>query len=168
MAYGDERWLPPEAEGRIRAAAMPSALYDKFLADANGWTCPVSKPRFRFRLVTHVTGGGIVGKFGEDMLFPRGLSAELTHLFPPPQIARWVAETRGMEDAECYRTFGCGNGVLVVLDAEEADGFIAMARDYGVNAKQCGIIQDSKGRVPTLTIHSEFSGEILKYSPTQR
>jgi len=147
----------------IRELARPAVLYDRFLADANGWTNPVSTPRFRFHLVTHVTGGGIVEKFGGDVLARHGLSAILTDLFEPPECMKQIVAWRGTPERECYRTFTCGNGALVVLDEKEVSSFIAMAQRYGILAKPCGKIVRWK-EAPTLRITSGFSGKILTYT----
>lgn len=165
MAFGENYWSHPDAKRFISAAARPSKLYDAFLARANGWTVPVATPRFTFHLITHITGGGIVGKFAEDILFPRGLSARLENLFSPTEIVRWVAKTRGMSDEECYRTFNCGNGALVVLDEKEVAPFVRMAREYDISAQPCGVITATQSGLPTLEIFSGFSEKMLTFFP---
>jgi phosphoribosylformylglycinamidine cyclo-ligase len=162
--YGESWFTDSEAARSLFQLAEPSILYDRFLCDANGWTYPVQKPQFHFHLLTHVSGGGIVGKFGEDMLFPRGLSADLFNLYDPPTAMRQVRIWRDMSVEECYRTFNCGNGMLAVLDKGEVSDFIEMAKSYRIEAQECGVI--TSGGEPTLSIHSKFEEvETLVYHP---
>jgi phosphoribosylformylglycinamidine cyclo-ligase len=160
--FGQKWWNNPEAKTAIQQVARPSTLYDKFLSTMNGWSWPLQRPQFNFHLITHVTGGGIVVKFAEDMLFPFGLSASLHNLFSPSEIMKDVVGWRGMEDEECYRTFGCGNGALVVLDEGEVDFFVKAAHKFGIRARKCGeIIRRDR---PTLEIMSGFTGNMLSYT----
>ena len=161
--FGENWWDNDDSHNAVREIARPSTLYDRFLADINGWAHPLTKPKVRPHLITHVTGGGIVGKFAEDMLFPQGLSARLIDLFEPPRIMRQVAEWREMSEEECYRTFNCGNGALVVLDRPEVRSFVMMAKQYGLNARPCGSI--GRETSPALSIMSKFSGTLLEYIP---
>jgi hypothetical protein len=50
-------------------------------------------------------------KLAEDILFPRGLSAELDNLWDPADIMRKCAKWRGMIDEECYETWN-GESIL--------------------------------------------------------
>lgn len=162
MQFGEEWWTNEEAKQAIMRVAEPSILYDRLIASANGWYSGGRGVSIKQHLVSHISGGGIVSKFAEDMLFPRGLGAELNELFDPPSIMKDVAKWRGMSDEECYKTFNCGNGMLVVIDKITETAFLSKARSYGIHAKKCGIIvKDSK---PSLSITSGFSGEELVFT----
>lgn len=161
--FGEQWWRAEEAQAWIKQAAQPSTLYDLFLADMNGWTNPISKPRVRMHLIAHISGGGIVDKFGKDVLFRYGLSAKLTNLFPPPDILRKVVEWTGMESRETYQTFSSGNGALIVVDADSMGTLIEQARRYGIQAQACGLIK--KSDKPYLEINSKYTDEKLVYHP---
>lgn len=162
MQFGERWWDNPAAEEAIKGIATPSALYGRLLTEANGWTSPVTEPGFRFHAISHISGGGIVGKFFEDMLVPRGLSAEIDNLWDPPEIMQQVVEWRGMPEEECYRAFNCGNGLLVALDQDEVDRFCRLAMRFGHEARACGQITRNKfADVPHMNIKSGFSGKWL-------
>jgi phosphoribosylformylglycinamidine cyclo-ligase len=155
-------WDNSEAAEAIRAAAEPSVMYDRYLSFMNGWYNPGFRQDFTAYLIVHVTGGGIKSKLGEDILFPRGLSAELYDLWEPPQIMRQCAEWRGMSDEECYATWNGGQGALVVVDRKDAPAFIDCAkRIYGIDAKVCGEITGESR--PTLTVKSKFNDKEVVY-----
>lgn len=141
---------------------MPSVLYDKFLADANGWLNPEFKTRIPLRAIVHVTGGGIKSKFAEDILFPRGLSAELDNLWVPPEIMKQCAKWREMKSAECYEVWNGGQGMLLVVDETDVESMINLARDHGIQAMVSGRI--TKETKPTVSIRSRFDGSLMEYS----
>ena len=150
----------PKAQPAIRRAATHSLLYDKFLVAANGWNNGYV-PLVPIRMLAHLTGGGLKGKFVEDMLFPRGLSATLDNLWNPPAIMRQCAKWRGMNEKECYETWHGGQRVLAVIDREEEKQFVALARSFGLQARRAGEI--TKRRRPTVTVTSKFSGKKLTW-----
>lgn len=163
--YGEKWWGEDEAQKNINAAAVPSALYENFLANLNGWDDlegGVPQPKIRIHGIAHITGGGIPSKFFGDFLKPRGLSAELDNLWDPPQIMQELASWRGVSGKECYEIWHGGQGALVVVDCADADFVIEQAKHFEVSAKKAGEITNSEH--PTLKITSAFSGEELTWS----
>ncbi len=155
--FGKEWWKDQEASSFIRAAAKPSVLYDHFLTTVNGW---YGGPRIEATVISHITGGGIVGKFFQDNLAPLGLGANLHSLFDPPPIMRRCAQWSGMSDQEAYRVWNGGQGVLVVLQQQDVENFLATASEFNINAQVCGVTTNK----PVLVIHSKYAGEkILEY-----
>lgn len=152
-----------EARPYVYEAATPSVLYMKVLNELLGWDTTGGKT-VPIYAVCHVTGGGIPGKFAEDVLFRAGLSAELDDLWEPPAIMQHCAEWRGMAAEECYRAWNGGQGMLVVLDQSNAAHCIDAARRHGIDAKMCGEIRTSQS--PELIIHSKFTKpSTLRYIP---
>jgi phosphoribosylformylglycinamidine cyclo-ligase len=164
--FGEQWWEHHKVREYLAAAATPSKLYDRFLTNLNGWYNPFN--RVKVSAIAHITGGGIPEKFGKELLFRAGLSAELRHLWDPPEIMRNVADWRQehgelLTDEAFYRTFNGGQGVLLVADRSEVRHILQRARVYGHQAKVCGYITASKG-TPTLTIESKYrQGKIIEY-----
>jgi len=159
IRYGEEFYVNSDAEMDLRAAAVPSQLYDRFLTDMNGWCRPDFQPIIDVGLIAHLSGGGI-GKFSE-LLAPTGLSAELDDLYDLPPIMRKCAEWRGMEDQEVYRTWNGGHGVLAVMPEDEAGDFVALATEYSVEAKTCGRIVSSD--TTHVAVASKLTGKTLVF-----
>ncbi|HUX35953.1 MAG TPA: hypothetical protein VMV71_02880 [Candidatus Paceibacterota bacterium] len=162
IAYGQDCYSNPAAQDAIKKAAVPAVLYDNFLATANGWYEENFRPLISAYLIVHLTGGAIESKFAEDILFPRGLSAHLGNLWEPPEIMKQCAEWRGMTDRECYEVWNGGQGVLVVIESEDEQRFVELARDFGIEARKAGKI--TKEPSPVVTIESKFNGDIIKFS----
>lgn len=143
----------------VKAASEPSVLYDNFLSVINGWH---GKDRYiKCHALAHVSGGGIPSKLFEDLLKPRGLSAELSGLWAMPEIMQNCAKWRGMEDKEIYQTWNGGQGLLAVVDESNVSQFIKEAEDYDLEARACGRVM--KHDKPRLSLYSRLTGNELQY-----
>jgi len=156
--FGEHWWENPATGEAIQEAATPSVLYDKMLAEANGWFGPTRIPA---ELIVHLTGGSFGTKLGSK-LRPLGLSARLNDLFEPPPIMQQCADWLGLDDEEAYRVWHGGQGALVVLHESDVERFLAVTKVHGVGAKVCGKI--TKEDNPAITITSKFrSGKEIRY-----
>ncbi|MBI3630822.1 MAG: hypothetical protein HY221_00595 [Candidatus Sungbacteria bacterium] len=139
--FGRKYWKSPEAGEAIFAATAPAVLYDRFLTTAHGWFSGDFQPMIRMHAIVHLSGGSFKSKLAQDVLFPRGLSADLRNLYIPPQVMRDCALWRGMSDEECYATWNGGQGVLVVVESQkDAERLIVLAKGFGIEAQRCGFI----------------------------
>ncbi len=153
MQYGPLWWTNSEAKEDIRAATAPSLLYDVFVNTIHGWYALDFKPEMPLHAIVHLSGGGIKEKFGNDLLKPRGLGAVLDNLCDPAPIMKKCAAWRGIEGEEFYETWNAGQGMLLVVNEEDADRCVARAKDFNIEAQICGeIVKAEEGK--TLTIHS--------------
>lgn len=157
MKFGPEWWNNPEAAKYIRMAAEPSELYDPLLQYLNGWYFDDFDRPITMHSIVHLSGGAFEGKLGKDILFPRGLSADLYDLWEPAEIMRHCAEWRGMDDEGCYKTWHGGQGALVVVSRREVSFLINKAKEHGIEAKVCGEI--TKWDEPMVRIQSQFTPE---------
>jgi phosphoribosylformylglycinamidine cyclo-ligase len=87
----------------------------------------------------HVTGGGLPGNL------PRVLPAQLdavvdTSTWTWPEVFGWLARQGPVDDAEMWRTFNCGVGMVVVIAASAADRALALLAERGVDAWVMGRI----------------------------
>lgn len=156
--FGDEWWQQQELVERI---ARPSTIYDHFFSWLNGWKNIENnfEPYIKPHLICHLSGGSFKAKLFEDVLKPKGLSAELNDLWEPPTIVKQCAEWAGMANEELYEKWSCGQGALVALNSSEVDQFIRYADDFNIKAKVAGVI--TKMTKPELAIHSKFSDNKL-------
>jgi phosphoribosylformylglycinamidine cyclo-ligase len=163
--FGKTWWLNPDATDSVIAAAVPSILYTRLLTKANGWHSPDFKPVVPIKALAHITGGGIPEKFGEDVLFRRGLSAELDNLFSPPTIMHQCAKWSGGSSREMYKIMNGGQGMLAVVAPRHVDALINLAGEEDKEAKVCGRVYRRQPVRPLLVIHSTFDNEIVEYEP---
>jgi len=158
--FGDDWW---KEEVNVRNIATPSTLYDHFFTWLNGWEnkdngfAHLIKPN----LICHLSGGSFKSKLFEDILKPKGLSAQLHDLWQPPDIVSLMANWSRMADEQLYEKWSCGQGALAVLGQKDVDYFLSCAESFGINAKVAGVI--TKESIPTLSIISKFSNSTFEY-----
>ena len=90
--------------------------------------------------MAHITGGGIRDNLARvirnDALAARIDCASLRM----PTIFHEIRRHAGLDDAQMLRTFNCGAGLVVVVDAVAADAVAGEARAMGVEAYPVGSI----------------------------
>ncbi len=163
MHFGEDYYGLEEAQPWLSQAAQSSELYDYFLTNMHGWYNDGLEPLVDMKLIAHITGGGM-GKFLE-LLAITGHSAVLDNLFELPYIMETCAKWRGMNDTEVYTTWNGGQGMLVVLSADDVDEFVDSAKVYDVMAKPCGEIVPSSSVGTTLVIDSKYKGSKILLNP---
>lgn len=158
--FGEKWYLKKEAMQYIKMAAQHSVLYDAFFCAINGWDNLT--PNIKVHLLVHLSGGSFESKLGHDLLFPQGLSANLKHLYEPPEIMKKCAEWRGMDCTSIYKTWNGGQGALAIIDRNKEDIFVKTAAQFGLDAKRGGVIE--RKSTPRVKIRSAFSGEKIVFT----
>ena len=125
----------------------------------NGWTTVGFEPVVEAHGIANLSGGGITSKFGVDLLFKMGFSAELGNLWSPPKVMKDCASDLKVEDKNCYKYWGCGSGTAVIVDQKDADLFISEAKADGIDALDAGpVCKTPAGRAPYISLISGFTG----------
>ncbi len=119
-----------------RALLAPTRLYVKPMLTAIR-ALPVSG-------MAHITGGGITDNL--PRVLPEGLNAEveLASWRLPPVFA-WLMRQGGIAEAEMLRTFNCGIGMIVVIEAEKADALTQLLVREGESARVIGKLVAGEG-----------------------
>ncbi|OGJ72356.1 hypothetical protein A3G69_03785, partial [Candidatus Peribacteria bacterium RIFCSPLOWO2_12_FULL_53_10] len=115
------------------------------------------KRKINVKGIAHITGGGIPSKF-RRVLKRSGHGAVLDHLFTPPE---WLTEISAMGKVtteECYRTWCMGNGMLIVVDAEDAKETISILKKSHVEAQECGTTTED----PAIVVHG-YDGSVMHF-----
>ncbi len=160
--FGKEWWENPEAKESIRQAACSSVLYDMYVNTLHGWFAKGFKPEIELKSVIHLSGGALKEKLAKDMLFPKGLGAELFDLWEPPEIMKKCAKWHNISDEEFYEVWNGGQGMLLIINEKDAEYCIKRAGDFGIKAKIAGRI--TKDDVPKVLINSKLTKEkIITY-----
>ena len=77
--------------------------------------------------IVHVTGGGLIENpprvFGDKVSFRLDCTAT-----PLPPVFSWIRDTGNMELPELARTFNCGVGLIIYVDASKADEVLGALR----------------------------------------
>ncbi len=127
----------PFAQGTLGAALLaPTRLYVKqalAAVRAGG-----------VHALAHITGGGITEN--PPRVVPEGLACEIDlSSWALPAVFRWLAQTAGMSEPELLKTFNCGIGMMLVVDAARADAITALLADMGETVTRIGQITEGQG-----------------------
>jgi phosphoribosylformylglycinamidine cyclo-ligase len=83
--------------------------------------------------LAHITGGGITENV--PRVLPKVLDAEIDlSTWDLPPVFRWLSHEAALSDGEMLRTFNCGVGLIVVVDAARAADAISAFKTGGENA----------------------------------
>ena len=89
------------------------------------------------RAIAHITGGGLTDNI--PRVLPQGLGVRLdAAALRRGPVWRWIQESGGIADAEMYRTFNCGVGMVVLVPPEGADAAVALLNSCGERATIIG------------------------------
>ena len=94
--------------------------------------------------LAHITGGGLIENpprvYGDDL----AMRLDLTSWRLPP-VFRWLAAQGGVEAREMLRTFNCGLGMLIVVEAERADAVRDALSAAGETPITVGVLEARTG-----------------------
>ena len=98
----------------------------------------------RIHALAHITGGGIPGNL--PRVLPAGLGAVVDRTsWAPGPLFRLLRRAGDVERDEMYRVFNMGVGMILVVDAAEADGVVRDLQDAGEAPWILGEIEPGDG-----------------------
>jgi phosphoribosylformylglycinamidine cyclo-ligase len=100
------------------------------------------EPQAALHGVVHVTGGGIPGKLGR-LLRRVALGAEITDPLPPGPLLPYLQQHGPVSDAEAYRVWNMGQGMLLITP--QPDTACAVAARHNIAAHVVGEITAHPG-----------------------
>lgn len=127
----------PWAEGTLGAALLtPTRLYVKqaLAAVKSGGV----------HALAHITGGGLTENL--PRVLPEGLGAEIDlGAWELPAVFKWLAATGQMAEAELLKTFNAGIGMILSVEAGEAERLKALLEAEGETVSVLGRVSAGEG-----------------------
>ncbi|RFP87170.1 phosphoribosylformylglycinamidine cyclo-ligase [Rhodobacteraceae bacterium 63075] len=94
--------------------------------------------------LAHITGGGLTENL--PRVLPEGLGAQVDlGAWALPEVFRWLAQTGGMDEAEMLKTFNCGIGMILAVEASEAEALKALLEAEGEAVSVLGHLRVGEG-----------------------
>lgn len=94
--------------------------------------------------LAHITGGGLTENI--PRVLPEGLGAEIAlDAWTLPPVFAWLAAEGGMAEAEMLKTFNSGIGMVLVVDAGEADALTDLLSGQGETVHRLGRVVAGEG-----------------------
>ncbi len=101
--------------------------------------------------MAHITGGGITGNL--PRILPAGLAARIdAQAWTWPPVFRWLQEAGGVATEEMYRTFNCGIGLVVVVEAAVAEAAERLLTQQGETVFRLGRVEAAPAHAPRVVI----------------
>jgi phosphoribosylformylglycinamidine cyclo-ligase len=97
----------------------------------------------KIHALAHITGGG----FWENIprVLPKGTKAICeSSSWEWPEVFQWLQKNGNIDTHEMYRTFNCGVGMVVALDAADAQKAVEVLNNAGEKAWVIGSIAEAK------------------------
>lgn len=96
--------------------------------------------------MAHITGGGFPGNV--DRSLPETMDAVIDiDAWEPPALFRFLAETGGLSEQDCYKTFNMGIGLVLSVDEEYADSVQSALEQAGETVYAIGNIETGTHQV---------------------
>jgi phosphoribosylformylglycinamidine cyclo-ligase len=94
--------------------------------------------------LAHITGGGLVGNVPRSL--PAGTRAVIRKsAWPRPELFRWLQQAGGVAEAEMWRVFNCGIGMVAVVARDRAAEARSVLEREGERVYEIGAIEKSAG-----------------------
>ncbi len=100
--------------------------------------------------LAHITGGGLLENLPRVM--PDDTAARIhSNSWQQPAVFAWLQREGNIKAGEMYRTFNCGIGMVLVVDARDADTTLEVLRAQGEAAMLIGEVIPATG-IPSVEI----------------
>jgi phosphoribosylformylglycinamidine cyclo-ligase len=94
--------------------------------------------------LAHITGGGLTENL--PRVLPEGLGADIDlSAWELPSVFKWLSQAGGTGEADMLKTFNCGIGMIVVVDAGAADAVADVLRGAGETVTRIGTVTKGVG-----------------------
>ncbi len=99
--------------------------------------------------MSHITGGGLLENLPRVM--PNNSRAQLNQSsWQMPAVFQWLQQQGNIEQQEMYRTFNCGVGMVLIVDAEDAEQSLEILEAAGESAWILGEVVSSTGEADVI------------------
>ena len=147
VAKSKLKWSAPapfDKKKKLGAAVLtPTRIYVKSCLAAIRGTKAV-------KALAHITGGGFPDNI--PRVLPKNVGARIDiSRIPVPPVFQWLAQTGGIAEKEMLRTFNCGIGMIVVVEARAADKVAAILKREGESVVHLGELVAAAQGKPRVT-----------------
>lgn len=131
---------------RLNDTLEDRSLADWLLAPTRIYVKPLLSlsSRLPVHAIAHITGGGLTENL--PRVLPDNTRAVVeTASWQRPAIFDWLQHNGNVTDAEMFRTFNCGIGMVVCVAASDAQAAMAHLSACGVDGRLIGHIEPASG-----------------------
>ena len=97
--------------------------------------------KFKIHGMAHITGGGLTENIPRSI--PENLSVQiLKDSWVMPEIFKWLQDTGDIKEADMFRIFNCGIGMVLIVDHESAQEIQDTITEEGYKSFVIGSVQE--------------------------
>ena len=97
--------------------------------------------KFKIHGMAHITGGGLTENIPRSI--PENLSVQiLKDSWVMPEIFKWLQDTGDIKEADMFRIFNCGIGMVLIVDHESAQEIQDKITEEGYKSFVIGSVQE--------------------------
>ena len=145
--YSLVRKIIDHAQPNLDAELTPSqTLREAILAPTRLYVKPIlaALKQFTIKGMAHITGGGITENV--PRILPDNTVANInSDSWSLPKLFQWLQQAGQVQMQEMYRTFNCGIGMVIIVDAKEATTIQHFLQQQGETVYQIGTVQARQG-----------------------
>ncbi len=132
------------SDGRnvIDALMTPTRLYVKPILEALAKFNTNDDGQGAIHAMAHITGGGLTENIIRVIPDGLGLQVDAKSLVLPPVFA-WLQEQGQVAANEMWRTFNCGVGFVLVVDASQVDAVSSWASSHDLEPRVIGRVTEN-------------------------
>lgn len=94
--------------------------------------------------LAHITGGGLTENL--PRVLPEDLGADIDlDAWNLPGVFGWLSDTGRMDASEMLKTFNCGIGMILAVEADKADALAALLTSEGETVSRLGTVTKGEG-----------------------
>ena len=94
--------------------------------------------------LAHITGGGLTENLPRVLPDDTGAEIDLD-AWELPGVFKWLSKTGGMAEAEMLKTFNCGIGMILVVEADRAEALTSLLQDADETVHTLGHVTEGQG-----------------------
>ncbi len=133
---------------RDRVPELGATVGELLLREHRCYLRPLERPLAEgwLHALAHITGGGLTDNV--PRVLPEGLAARVERAaWRVPALFRWIQERGGIEEAEMYRTFNMGIGMVAIVAPESLEALEAHLDTVGQEHHRIGRVVRGPRRV---------------------
>jgi len=108
------------------------------------------------KALAHITGGGLVENLPRAL--PKGTGIDLkAGSWPIPPVFSWLSRDGKIPQHEMIRTFNCGIGMAVIVEAGSQEKIVKILEDHGEVAFEIGRVRKGSEDEPDVALNGELT-----------
>jgi len=137
------RYHDDDPQSLLQALLQPTRIYVKSLLSLFA--------THDVHALAHITGGGLLENI--PRVLPQGLGVRIQRdAWAMAPVFQWLQQQGNIEQQEMYRTFNCGIGMVLIVNAEQQADIMQQLQHHGETCYELGSVEVVSSPAPRVVI----------------